>query len=266
MPPSSMSTLVLIGALVGDEAVGIARVAGERRALELDLELHQRAAFVDLRRDLEDGADFLALHRREGIHVAVGAAVAGVGELAGDERHFLRHLELGFLVVHRHRRGRGDDVGVRVALDRAQHGGEVHAAGRRCVRCRRWCRCRATDSAPLGLSIDCGQRGEIHATDRLLKRADRNARVVVVRPHGPVHAELGVLVHVDVDDDGLDQHLHAADVELVHDAHERAHDLGGRGDDQRVGFRLRPDGGGAIGAARPRRSWRRRRRRAVRPW
>ena len=77
------------GALVGDEAVRVARGAGELRALELDLELHQRAAFVDLRRDLEDGADFLALHGVEGIHVAVVVA-AGVGELAGDERHFLR--------------------------------------------------------------------------------------------------------------------------------------------------------------------------------
>ena len=74
------------------------------------------------------------------------------------------------------------------------------------------------------------------------------ASAVVVRPHGPVHAELGVLVHVDVDDDGFDEHLHAADVEFVDHAHERAHDLGGRGDDQRVGLRLRPDGGGAIGA------------------
>ena len=91
---------------------------------------------------------------------------------------------------------------------------------------------------------------QVHAADRLLERADGNARVVVFGPHGPVHAELGVLVHVDVDDDGFDQHLHAADVELVDHAHERAHDLGGRGDDQRVGFGLRPDGGGAIGARR----------------
>ena len=52
-------------ALVGDEAVGIARVSGERGALELDLELHQRAVSVDLRRDLENGADFLALHGGE---------------------------------------------------------------------------------------------------------------------------------------------------------------------------------------------------------
>ena len=69
-----MSTLVLIGALVGDQAAGVARRAGELRALQLDLELHERAAFVDLRRDLEDRADFLALHGREGIDLAVGAA------------------------------------------------------------------------------------------------------------------------------------------------------------------------------------------------
>ena len=50
----------------------------------------------------------------------------------------------------------------------------------------------------------------------------------------PVDAELGVLVDVDLGDDGLDQHLRAADVELVDDVHDRAHELRRRGDDQRV--------------------------------
>ena len=55
--------------------------AGKRRTLELDLELHQLAAVVHLRRDLEDGADFLALHGGEGIHFAIAGA-AGVGVLS----------------------------------------------------------------------------------------------------------------------------------------------------------------------------------------
>ena len=129
-----MSTLVLIGALVGDEAVRVAGGAGAARALLLDLELHA-AAFVDLRRDLEDRADFLALDGRERIHVAVVVA-AGVRELAGEERHFLRDLDLGLLVVERDRDGVAIDVGVAVARERAQHRGEVHAVVARCGRCR----------------------------------------------------------------------------------------------------------------------------------
>ena len=155
MPPSSMSTLVLMVRLLVMALSASPVVAGQRGALDLDLELHQRAAFIDLRRDLEDGAHFLALHGGEWIHAAVGAA-AGTRELSGDERHFLRHLELRFLVVHGHGRRRRDQVGVRVAL---QSRGSWRRSSRRwprCGRCRRSCRCRAR-SGPR--SRDCRRPG-----------------------------------------------------------------------------------------------------------
>ena len=47
-------------ALVGDQVDRAAAGAGEARALLLDLQ-HHRVALVDLRRDLQDRADFLAL-------------------------------------------------------------------------------------------------------------------------------------------------------------------------------------------------------------
>ena len=55
------------------------------------------------------------------------------------------------------------------------------------------------------------------------------------------------LVLGDVDQDRLDQHLQPADVELVHDRHDRAHDLRRRGDDERVGLLVRPDRRAAVG-------------------
>jgi hypothetical protein len=107
---------------------GVTGAAGQCRALDIDLELHQLATLVQLRGDLEDGAHFLPLHGGERIDVTLAAA--GIGVLAGDERDFLRHLDLRFLVVHGHGRRRRDQVGVRVTLQRADHGGEVHAGGR----------------------------------------------------------------------------------------------------------------------------------------
>ena len=112
MPPSSTSTLVRDRALVGDQ-VGRATCCELAATLEASCSIlsSTASAFVDLRRDLEDGADFLALDGLERIY-RCRRSVPGVGELAGEERHFLRDLDLGFLVVERDDRRRGDDVGV----------------------------------------------------------------------------------------------------------------------------------------------------------
>ena len=64
--------------------------------------------------------------------------------------------------------------------------------------------------------------------------ADRIAVLAAV--DRPVDAELDGLVGRHLDDDRLDQHLRAADVELVDDRHQRPHHLGRRGDDQGVGL------------------------------
>ena len=103
MPPSSTSTFVLIVRLFVTRSTapgGALRHAGR---LLFDLQYH-RVAFVDLRRDLQDLAHFLALNRLEWIDVAVVARITGVGVLARDERHFLRDLDFGFLVVESHDR------------------------------------------------------------------------------------------------------------------------------------------------------------------
>ena len=70
------------GALVGDEIDGL-RARGERGGFLLDLEDHG-GALADLRRDLEDDADFLALDGLEGVDLPLPGADAGIGELAGD--------------------------------------------------------------------------------------------------------------------------------------------------------------------------------------
>ena len=56
-------------ALVGDEVDRAGRVRRDVRGFLLDLE-DDGVAFADLRRDLEDVADFLALDRLERIHAA----------------------------------------------------------------------------------------------------------------------------------------------------------------------------------------------------
>ena len=64
------------------------------------------------------------------------AGGAGVGELAGDERHVLADDDLGLLVVQREQVRRGQDVGVGLALQEARersqrvHAADVRAAGR----------------------------------------------------------------------------------------------------------------------------------------
>ena len=70
------------------------------------------------------------------------------------------------------------------------------------------------------------------AADRLTKppagsRLPFSSRVA----DGPVDAEIHRLVDGHLDQDCLDQHLRAADVEPVDDRHDRAHDLRRRGDD-----------------------------------
>ena len=74
MPPSSISTLVLMVRLFVIRSTAPWRALREVRALELDLQHHRAAALVDLRRHLQDRADFLALDGLEGIDAAVVVA------------------------------------------------------------------------------------------------------------------------------------------------------------------------------------------------
>ena len=125
MPPSSISTVVLIERLLVEDVGRIGELCAGRGILLLDLQLH-RIAFVDVRRDLQNRAHFLALNRRE----RAGGAADARGRIAvgaGDQRDLLRHLDLGFLVVHRDQRRRRDDVAGAVAAQRLNQGGEIRA-------------------------------------------------------------------------------------------------------------------------------------------
>ena len=117
------------GALVGRDVDRAGELRAGRELFLLDLE-QDRVALADVRGDLEDRADLLALDGLEGLVVPVTAAVVLV-YCAGDERHLLRDLDLGLLVVHGDRGGRRDDVGVCRRCAARQHRREIHAG----VRC-----------------------------------------------------------------------------------------------------------------------------------
>src|SRR3546814_15028843 len=68
-----------------------------------DVQAH-RGAFVDVRRHPQDQADILAIDGLERVLRLSAAARTGIGELAGDERHFLRDLEFGLVVRSAERR------------------------------------------------------------------------------------------------------------------------------------------------------------------
>ena len=72
MPPSSISTLVVMVRLLVTRSTALSRLRRDARALLRDLEHHRRAFRGDLRRDLQDGADFLALDGLERVHRPAG--------------------------------------------------------------------------------------------------------------------------------------------------------------------------------------------------
>ena len=181
----------------------------QARGLLLDLELHA-AALVDLRRDLEARADFFALDRLERVH---GALVrAGVRELTGDERNLLADADLGFLVVERHDLRRRDDVGLAVAAQRVQE--------RRPAR-----RCRVILPTPIVMPSAIAARFGVSpaAAPANPRMPPPPALVKFVRPsksssaEQPRDAELRGLFLAELDDDRVDLHLQARNVDLVDD-------------------------------------------------
>ena len=233
------------GALVRDE---VRRAGGGgSQAAGFLFNLHHDGAVVgNLRGDLQNGAHFLTLDGLEGIHGTIAAATAGVGELPGDEGHFLRHFDLGLLVVQRDDGRRGDDVRARVATDGPQDGTEVRAAILEAAYPDGHAGRHAGDGG--GVLNGAGDIADAGAADG----RDKATGCDVVRGtiENPVDAEVNVLLARDLDDDGFHQHLGAANVETVHDRHERTHDLRRRGDHQSIGFRVGPNSGATFAAAR----------------
>ena len=174
MPPSSMSTLVLMVRLLVMSAARVAGGAGERGALDLDLELHQRAAFVDLRRDLEDGADFLALHGGERIHVPPPLPLPVLVYWPVMNGTSCATLSSRFLVVHGHARtaSRSGWCSSRPASREAWR--RSSRRWPRCGRCRRWCPAAMRRPAPDGI-VDGQRRADARFTPPTgeMKRAQR---------------------------------------------------------------------------------------------
>ena len=113
-------------ALVGGNVGRIGQLRAGRGVFLLDLELH-RIAFVDVRRDLQNRAHFLALNRLETdwwfrLTLAVVLAIG-----AGDQRDLLRDLHLRLFIVHRDHGRRGDDVAGAVAAQRLHDRRKAHA-------------------------------------------------------------------------------------------------------------------------------------------
>ena len=120
----------LDGALVGDQP-GAGVDGGRLHVADLLEDGHlDGAVLTDLRLHAQRDAHVLALDGLERIDRAFVAA--GVGELAGDERHVLADHDLGFLVVQREQVGGGEDVALTVLLqetcEEAQHVDAVGAA------------------------------------------------------------------------------------------------------------------------------------------
>ena len=192
----------------------------------------------DLRRDLEDDADFLALDGLERIDRAA-AGRRRVGVLAGDERHLLGDLDLRLLVVE------GDDRGLDTMLVLPWPPIARSSAAQLKPSATIWptpmVRPLGTAGDAVGVQDALQDLPDPGAVDRLHEAAggQQVAVGVAVADH-PVDAEVHGLVERHLDQDGLDQHLGAADVEAVDDGHQRAHDLGRCGHDEGVGLAAPP--------------------------
>ena len=238
-------------ALVGHQVHRAADRRRERRHFLVQIQAHG-VALVHVRRDLQGEADVLALNGLEGIGRQVGAAIGGgVGVLAGDERHLLRHLDGGLLVVQGQHRGSGQDVGLAVALqgaqqgadlqdglvlarqgDRAAHVAQVEAAAQAGQP-------RAADVEDVAVAVGTGEVGA--ADDAVIEAAVG----VLLERRLPLDADLlgGLVGHLG--HDRLDQHLGTPHVEGGDDRLQRTEHRWRRADDERVGFLVRLDGGAA---------------------
>ncbi len=184
-----------------------------------------------------------------------GAERIGVGiaqHLAGGDRHLLAHQDPCLLVVQGHDRGRGQQVGAGIALDRVDDHPEQRIAaaatepGQPTIEPKQRLQCGAAgqvqgavggvaSGAALALAGDArGQRQDAGTGAGVLGSHERH---VAAFPAGDqqLHAQLARGVVGDLHHDRLHQHLFAAGVELGDDVGEQA--LGFRVgiDDQRVG-------------------------------
>ena len=138
--------------------------------------------------------------------------------------------------------GRRQDVGADLRLERAGEEREVGdrpEAGNRHRALHHAERQALADGARIDGDVDdvvaAAARREVGAAD------DACLRRVVAGQRLPLDAELGRLVRRDLDDQRLDEHLRAADVELLDDRAQIVVHRLGRHDDERVARRVGGD-------------------------
>ena len=221
-------------ALVGGGAIG--GVDGRRQHAGHLLEDGQfdGAVFADLRLDLEREAHVLALNGLEGVDRAV--ARVGVGELAGDKGHVLADHNFGLFVVQGEQIGRGQYVaraaGFQEARQKAQHIHAVGLLGRANVQARRW-----GHGARSGAG---GQADDVFAAHAKVGAQEPDHAVARVACRTlPLHAKLGCAVGADFGNQALHIDLRAARVQALNHGAQLAVLRVGRGDDERIGGRVR---------------------------
>src|SRR6266568_2503887 len=230
------------GALVLHRDVGLHRALGggraERRVLARDLlrllvDLQPDVvALRDLRLDAQpqlhvlalDGGDAREAAQEAGRGRGGGGGAGGPGEAGqvrqagaepGLERHVLPDRDLGVLVVGGEDvRGR-DDVHVRAGLERLDQHRDARDARQHRAELGRGGPDEAGQEA-----AQLHQAARVEGADAARLRADGDVPRAIgrlVRDGGVGrHAELLLVLEVDLQDDGLDEHLPARAVELVH--------------------------------------------------
>ncbi len=251
----------LDGALVGRYVGGIGQLGARRGVFLLDLELYG-VAFADVRGHLENRADLFTLNRLERTGGAADRC-GRTGVRAGDQRYLLGDLHLRFLVVHGDHPRRGDDVARAVAAQGLNQGGET-LAGARVVgadgeggairdlrgdaRARGEAGCGAARIGCRGCLAQIAarrrQRGGGQVDDAGTGAAgqiDHAVAQVGTAVEQPLHAQIGALIDIHLDDQGLHFDLRPADIELVDHRHQVLHDLGRCGHDEGIGGDIRPN-------------------------
>ena len=194
--------------LVGGAHPGLKRFVDLGQLLE-DLQA-QGVPFADLGRDAKGDADVLPFdvdRTRESRNVARGRV-----DSARDDGNVVADTNFGLFII------RGEDVGCRDDIQVGVLGGSPEDSG--VVRARSTI-CRGSIIIEVKASLD--HASEIARTARNhggLGRREKIFLAAIDHVDGPLHAKLDPVGDVDLDDQGLDQHLGPGDVELLDHRHE----------------------------------------------
>ncbi len=148
--------------------------------------------------------------------------------------------------------GVGEHVGGGVAEQGAEDRGPAGAAGKVTDRGREPVGNRRQHLANLTIVPADHRATDICHIERAGEIGQTDDIAVLAAVDDPAHAQLRGAVIRHFGDDGLDQHLGAADIQLIDHRAQRTHGLARRGDHQRVGGRVRPDGDVTVASTRRR--------------